>query len=129
MSDAGLRALAAGTLMPGFTGTTMPAWIGSALGAGLGSVCLYGDQPAAPRDSWPRSCGRLRAASPTVLLTLDEEGGDVTRLHYLTGSNQPRQRRARALDDPATTAASAAAIGRRAGGARLQPRTSPPMPT
>ncbi|MFF5793589.1 glycoside hydrolase family 3 N-terminal domain-containing protein [Paeniglutamicibacter sp. NPDC012692] len=109
LSDAGLRALAAGTLMPGFTGTTMPDWIGSALDAGLGSVCIYGTNLTSP-GQLADLMGRLRAASPTVLLTLDEEGGDVTRLHYLTGSNQPGNAVLGRINDPATTAASAAAI-------------------
>lgn len=108
-STAQLRTLAAGTLMPGFTGTSMPAWIGSALDAGLGSVCIYGTNLSSPTQL-ASLMGQLRAASTTVLLTLDEEGGDVTRLHYLTGSNQPGNAVLGRIDDPATTAASATAI-------------------
>lgn len=104
-----LRALAAGTLMPGFQGTEMPAWIGNALSEGLGSVCIYGTNLTSPAQL-ATLMGQLRAASDSVLLTLDEEGGDVTRLHYLTGSNQPGNAVLGRIDDPATTAASAAAI-------------------
>lgn len=109
MSEAQLRKLAAGTLMPGFTGLGMPAWIGSALDAGLASVCIYGTNLASP-GQLATLMGQLRAASSSVLLTLDEEGGDVTRLHYLTGSNQPGNAVLGRIDDPAATAASAAAI-------------------
>ena len=108
-SDAELRRLAAGTLMPGFTGTQMPDWISSALDDGLASVCIYGTNLVSPRQL-AALMGRLRAASPTALLTLDEEGGDVTRLHYLTGSNQPGNAVLGRINDPAATAASAAAI-------------------
>ncbi|MGL3806518.1 glycoside hydrolase family 3 N-terminal domain-containing protein [Paeniglutamicibacter sp. R2-26] len=108
-SDAELRRLAAGTLMPGFTGTQMPDWIGSALDDGLASVCIYGTNLVSPRQL-AALMGRLRAASPTALLTLDEEGGDVTRLHYLTGSNQPGNAVLGRINDPAATSASAAAI-------------------
>lgn len=104
-----LRSLAAGTLMPGFQGTNMPEWIGEALLQGLGSVCIYGTNLSSPAQL-ATLMGQLRAVSDSVLLTLDEEGGDVTRLHYLTGSNQPGNAVLGRIDDPATTAAAAAAI-------------------
>lgn len=104
-----LRTLAAGTLMPGFQGLVMPDWIAAALKAGLGSVCIYGTNLASPTQL-AALMGQLRAVSSSVLLTLDEEGGDVTRLHYLTGSDQPGNAVLGRIDDPATTASSAAAI-------------------
>ncbi|WP_324275572.1 glycoside hydrolase family 3 protein [Blastococcus brunescens] len=51
-------------------------------------------------------------------MALDEEGGDVTRLEYLTGSSYPGNLALGVVDDPAVTEAVAAAIGadlRRAG--------------
>ncbi|PQZ91143.1 glycoside hydrolase [Arthrobacter sp. MYb227] len=108
-SRAELRILAAGTLMPGFQGMVMPNWIATALKAGLGSVCIYGTNLSSPAQL-ATLMGQLRAVSSSVLLTLDEEGGDVTRLHYLTGSNQPGNAVLGRIDDPATTASSAAAI-------------------
>nr|WP_231366320.1 glycoside hydrolase family 3 N-terminal domain-containing protein [Zhihengliuella flava] len=95
--------------MPGFQGTTAPAWVLSALDEGLASVCIYGPNIASPAQV-TELMGALRAAAPQALFTLDEEGGDVTRLHYLTGSNQPGNAVLGRLNDPATTASSAAAI-------------------
>ena len=104
-----VRTLAAGTLMPGFQGTTVPAWIEAALADGLASVCLYGANLQDPAQL-ASLMGRLRELSGTALYTLDEEGGDVTRLHYLTGSPQPGNAVLGRLDDLALTSASAALI-------------------
>jgi len=105
-----IRRLAAGTLMPGFSGIAVPVWILDAYDAGLAAVCLYGTNVASPvqlRDL----CAGLRAHSPSTLIAVDEEGGDVTRLHYLTGSPQPGNAVLGRLDDVTLTATSAATIG------------------
>ncbi|RZU62680.1 beta-N-acetylhexosaminidase [Zhihengliuella halotolerans] len=104
-----MRTLAAGTLMPGFRGTRVPDWIISALDSGLASVCIYGPNIASP-EQLTGLMRQLRAASPSALLTLDEEGGDVTRLHYLTGSDQPGNAVLGRLDDESVTTAAAAQI-------------------
>jgi beta-N-acetylhexosaminidase len=105
-----LRRLAVGTLMPGFVGTTVPAWVGREYAAGLASVCLYAANVVDP-DQLARLCSSLRAAGPELLVAVDEEGGDVTRLHYPTGSTQPGNALLGRLDDTALTRASASAIG------------------
>lgn len=105
-----LRALAVATMLPGFTGSTLPEWVGAELRAGLGGVCLYGGNIRDHRQL-EALCAQVRDASPGALLALDEEGGDVTRLHYLQGSNQPGNAVLGRLDDPQVTAAAAAAIG------------------
>ncbi len=109
VSPEALERLIAGTLMPGFQGLTVPAWIEDALDGGLASVCLYGANLDTPEQLAALSA-RLRELSPTALLTLDEEGGDVTRLHYLTGSPQPGNAVLGRLDGEALTSASAALI-------------------
>ena len=53
------------------------------------------------------------AAGRDVVVALDEEGGDVTRLDARVGSSAPGAAALGALDDPATTEAVYAAIGRR----------------
>ncbi|WP_256793085.1 beta-N-acetylhexosaminidase [Terrabacter sp. Ter38] len=106
-----LRRLAVGTLMPGFVGTTVPAWIEREYAAGLASVCLYGANVVDP-DQLAQLCASLRAMAPDLLVAVDEEGGDVTRLHYPTGSTQPGNALLGRLDDTVQTRASAAAIGR-----------------
>lgn len=104
------RVLAAGTLMPGFSGTTTPAWVARALDSGLASVALYGTNLESP-GQLRALCADLRSLSPSLLLAVDEEGGDVTRLHYLTGSDQPGNAVLGRINDTELTAASAAAIG------------------
>jgi beta-N-acetylhexosaminidase len=106
-----LRRLAVGTLMPGFVGTSVPAWVEREYAAGLASVCLYGANVVDP-DQLARLCASLRSVAPDLLVAVDEEGGDVTRLHYPTGSTQPGNALLGRLDDTALTRASAAAIGR-----------------
>ncbi|GAA2470313.1 beta-N-acetylhexosaminidase [Terrabacter carboxydivorans] len=106
-----LRRLAVGTLMPGFVGTAVPAWIEREYAAGLASVCLYGANVVGP-DQLAQLCASLRSVAPDLLVAVDEEGGDVTRLHYPTGSTQPGNALLGRLDDIALTRDSASAIGR-----------------
>lgn len=109
MKSSQLRRLAAGSLMPGFVGTTAPQWLLEAFDDGLAAVCLFGTN----LQSWEQLsdlCTQLRQRAPHALLSVDEEGGDVTRLHYLTGSNQPGNAVLGRLNDLEATTASAAAI-------------------
>lgn len=119
-----LRRLAAGTLMPGFTGIAVPVWILDAYDAGLAAVCLYGTNVASPVQL-RELCAGLRAHSPNTLIAVDEEGGDVTRLHYLTGSPQPGNAVLGRLDDVELTAASASAIGHELAGLGINLNLAP----
>ncbi len=101
---------AAATLQPGFVGNRVPAWLERAHAGGLVSVCLYGDNVTGP-DGLARLCHELRERMPGVLLAVDEEGGDVTRLHYPTGSPAVGNAVLGRLGDEATTRDAAAAIG------------------
>jgi beta-N-acetylhexosaminidase len=81
------RAVSA-TLLPGFVGTALPEWVSTRLRGGLGGVCIFGTNIV--------SLAQLReltdsiyAANPRAIIAIDEEGGDVTRLHYATGSPLP----------------------------------------
>lgn len=109
MPSTDVRALALRTLMPGFAGTDVPAWLDDALRDGLGSVCLYGTN-VVDLPQLVALCADLRARSPRVLLATDEEGGDVTRLHYRTGSPYVGNGVLGRLDDLAATRAQAAWI-------------------
>src|SRR6478736_9082844 len=106
-----LRRLVAGTLMPGFVGTTVAPWVAREYAAGLAAVCLYGANVVDP-EQLAQLCVSLRSVAPDVIVAVDEEGGDVTRLHYPTGSTQPGNALLGRLDDTALTRDSAAAIGR-----------------
>jgi beta-N-acetylhexosaminidase len=105
-----LAADVAATLQPGFVGTTVPEWIVEARAAGLVSVCLYGDN-ASPEGGLEPVCADLRTRVPGVLLAVDEEGGDVTRVHYPQGSPAVGNAVLGRLDDEDLTRRSAAAIG------------------
>ena len=111
--DDGVRKrLVLGTLMPGFEGTTtVPAWINEAYAAGLASVCLHGPNVAGSQ-ALSSLCASLRAGRPDVIIAVDEEGGDVTRVHYLEGSPEPGNAVLGRLDDTRLTRESAARVGR-----------------
>ncbi|RKT79531.1 beta-N-acetylhexosaminidase [Terracoccus luteus] len=108
---AALRGLVAATLMPGFVGATVPDWVRRELRAGLRAVCLFGTN-LVDEEQFCALCADLRSERDDLVLAVDEEGGDVTRLHYLTGSPQPGNAVLGRLDDVAVTRRSAAAIGR-----------------
>ncbi|MCH1884286.1 glycoside hydrolase family 3 N-terminal domain-containing protein [Agrococcus sp. ARC_14] len=76
------------TLMPGFTGTTLPSWMAALLADGLVSCCLYGENVVDPAQLRGLT-DAMRAVRADVMVALDEEGGDVTRVHYATGSPFP----------------------------------------
>jgi beta-N-acetylhexosaminidase len=105
-----LPADVAATLQPGFPGSAVPEWLVRAYSEGLASVCLYGDNVSEP-DGLAGVCATVRDRMPGVLLAVDEEGGDVTRLHYPAGSTAVGNAVLGRLDDPATTRSVAAGIG------------------
>jgi beta-N-acetylhexosaminidase len=109
-TTADVRGLVLRTLMPGFPGTRVPDWLDAALADGLASVCLYASNVES-RDQLRDLCADLRSRSPRVVLAVDEEGGDVTRLHYRTGSPYVGNAILGRLDDVELTRRTAAAIG------------------
>jgi beta-N-acetylhexosaminidase len=105
-----LLALADQVLQPGFRGTTAPDWIRRRLSGGLGSVLLFGGN-VRDRAQTAALTAALRAENPDVLIAVDEEGGDITRLEAATGSSYPGNLALGAVDDPELTAAVARSIG------------------
>ncbi|PWJ27276.1 beta-N-acetylhexosaminidase [Branchiibius hedensis] len=99
-----------GVLLAAFDGTSIPAWLPTAYDAGLGGICLYGNN-IAEGSSLARLGREVRALAPDAVLTLDEEGGDVTRLHTLDGSPYPGNAALGRVDDVDATRVVAAAIG------------------
>lgn len=99
------------TLMPGFSGTVAPDWMLDALRDGLQAVCLYGNN-VRDRDQLAALGRALRGAAPTALIAIDEEGGDVTRLHYAEGAPYPGAAVLGRIDDPAYTEEIGARVGR-----------------
>lgn len=112
MSDAtAVRRAAHRVVLGAFDGTDVPAWVPEVVDAGLGGICLYGNNLSAGPEAVVDLARTISASAPSLVLALDEEGGDVTRLHYTTGSPYPGNAVLGRVDDLATTHAVAAAIG------------------
>ncbi|MFJ9741502.1 glycoside hydrolase family 3 protein [Streptomyces sp. NPDC101166] len=99
-------------LQPGFPGTTAPDWLLRRLGEGLASVGLFGRNVASP-EQLASLTARLRAEREDVIVAIDEEGGDVTRLEVRTGSSFPGNLALGTVDDVELTREVARELGRR----------------
>ncbi|WEB40490.1 glycoside hydrolase family 3 protein [Streptomyces yunnanensis] len=99
-------------LQPGFTGTTAPDWLLHRLDEGLTTVALFGRNVHDPEQLAALS-GRLRDVREDLLIAIDEEGGDVTRLEVRGGSSFPGNLALGAVDDTELTRAVARELGRR----------------
>jgi beta-N-acetylhexosaminidase len=104
-----LERLAATCLFPGFPGTEPPDWVRRWLGDGLGGVVLYAWNVES-RGQLAELTSALRAEREDVLVAIDEEGGDVTRLEAETGSSYPGNAALGAVDDVVLTEQVAAAM-------------------
>lgn len=102
---------ALGVLLPGFVGTELPAWLDARLRDGLAGVCLFGENIVS-RAQVRALTDAIRAANPLALIAIDEEGGDVTRLYYDTGSPYPGNALLGRIDDHDLTAEVARAVAR-----------------
>ncbi|MCX5162867.1 glycoside hydrolase family 3 protein [Streptomyces sp. NBC_00264] len=99
-------------LQPGFTGTTAPDWVLRRVDEGLASVALFGRNIRTPEQVTALTA-QLRAERDDLLVAIDEEGGDVTRLEVRTGSSFPGNLALGHVDDLALTRAVAQELGRR----------------
>ncbi|MCX4746808.1 glycoside hydrolase family 3 protein [Kitasatospora sp. NBC_01287] len=98
-------------LQPGFEGTTSPEWVRRHVAAGLGSVALFG-RNVSDQAQLAALTAELRQENPDILIAIDEEGGDVTRLEVGSGSSWPGSLALGAVDDPALTRDVARELGR-----------------
>ncbi|MFY1671829.1 glycoside hydrolase family 3 protein [Plantactinospora sp. WMMB334] len=106
-----LSSLAAAVLQPGFVGTTRPPdWVRRWLGEGLGAVVLFA-RNVVDTEQVTALTAALRAERPDVLVAIDEEAGDVTRLESRLGSSRPGNLALGAVDDPELTEAIARDLG------------------
>ncbi|WP_210438475.1 glycoside hydrolase family 3 N-terminal domain-containing protein [Nocardioides xinjiangensis] len=76
-----VRSLALRVLLPGFEGTTLPADYRELLEQGLGGICYFGSNTADGPAALAALSAAIRAANPVAVIAVDEEGGDVSRLH------------------------------------------------
>jgi beta-N-acetylhexosaminidase len=97
--------LGAALVLPSFPGSDPPDWIRRFLADGGRGIVLF----AYNVDDLPVLAASLRAEREDVLLAVDEEGGDVTRLEWREGSSYPSAAALGALDEPALTEEVAAA--------------------
>ena len=107
--SAELERLAASCLFPGFPGVEPPDWIRRWLERGLGGVVLYSWNVESD-SQLARLSRALQAERGDVLIAIDEEGGDVTRLEATTGSSYPGNAALGAVDDVELTEQVAAAM-------------------
>jgi beta-N-acetylhexosaminidase len=110
MTEGGLEPAAAACLFPGFDGLGVPKWLRRLLADGLGGVVLFARNVRDP-EQLAALTASLRAERPELLIAVDEEGGDVTRLEAGAGSSFPGNLALGAVDDVALTRRVAAAIG------------------
>ena len=108
--SAELERLAAGCLLAGFEGRAVPDWLRRWLEAGLGGVCLFAWNVES-REQVTELTAALRAERDDVVISIDEEGGDVTRLEADVGSSYPGNWALGVVDDVALTERVASAIG------------------
>jgi beta-glucosidase-like glycosyl hydrolase len=103
MSDLSLERLVNATLLVPFPGATAPRWVLDGLERGVSGVTLFainGNVPGA--EELTALTARMRQVADP-LVSIDEEGGDVTRLAHETGSPYPGSAALGAVDDPAVT--------------------------
>ncbi|WP_055481663.1 glycoside hydrolase family 3 protein [Sphaerimonospora mesophila] len=106
-----LLRLADTVILPGFEGTTAPDWVRRRLGGGLAGVVLFSRNVATPAQVAGLTA-ELRAENPGVLIGIDEEAGEVTRLEARTGSSRPGNYALGVVDDEELTEQVARDIGR-----------------
>ncbi|MFC4034855.1 glycoside hydrolase family 3 protein [Streptomyces polygonati] len=105
-----LRRLALSVLQPGFVGTEAPDWILRAINEGLSSVVLF-SRNIVSSEQVARLTAQLRSENPSLIVAIDEEAGDVTRIESSTGSTRPGNFALGAVDDAELTAAVSRDLG------------------
>jgi beta-N-acetylhexosaminidase len=106
-----LDELALRVQLPAFPGTTLAREVGVLLGEGLGGVCLFGSNTADGPEAVAELTAAIHAAGPGAVVAVDEEGGDVTRLHALAGSPVLGPGALGAVDDLELTRETGRAVG------------------
>lgn len=107
--SADVERLALAVQLASFPGTSLPPEWARLLRDGLGGICLFGSNTADGRVA--DLTREIRDLAPTAVIATDEEGGDVTRLHYASGSPFLGAAALGAADDLALTRATGAMVG------------------
>lgn len=101
---------AAACVFAGFPGPAPPDWVRRRLQEGLGGVVLFAWN-VVDAEQVAGLTAALRAERREVVVAIDEEGGDVTRLEAATGSSYPGNLALGAVDDVELTRRVAASMG------------------
>lgn len=102
--------LALRCILPGFVGTSVPDWVRRRAAEGLGGVVLFA-RNVESHEQLAALNASLHSERPALLIAIDEEGGDVTRLEARTGSSYPGNLALGAAGDLALTTRVAEAMG------------------
>lgn len=105
-----LDRLAAAVLLTGFEGPRVPESLRPWLERGIGGVCLFAWNVETPAQV-AELTAELRRDRPDLVISIDEEGGDVTRLEAQEGSSFPGNLALGVVDDVELTERVAQAIG------------------
>jgi beta-N-acetylhexosaminidase len=105
-----LERVASRCIFPGFEGPVVPDWLRRRLAEGLGGVVLYAWNVAS-REQLRALTVDLRSEQPDLMIAIDEEGGDVTRLEADKGSSYPGNAALGVVDDVQLTERVAASLG------------------
>jgi beta-N-acetylhexosaminidase len=105
-----LERLASSCIFPGFEGPVVPDWVRRRIAEGLGGIVLYAWNVESP-EQLRALTDDLRSERADVLIAIDEEGGDVTRLEAGTGSSYPGNAALGAVDDVELTQRVASSLG------------------
>src|SRR5687767_79843 len=97
--DRSLMRLADSVLQPGFVGTTPPDWLRRRLSEALGGVVLF-SRNIVNIEQVAALSAAMFAENPDVMIAVDEESGDVTRLEVTSGSTRPGNYALGWVDDP-----------------------------
>lgn len=108
--DPTLSAWADAVLLPCFDGTVPPDWIRRRVAGGLGGVCLFA-RNVGDGARLADLTAALHAERDGVVIAIDEEAGDVTRIDAATGSRFPGAAALGRVDDVALTAVIAGQVG------------------
>jgi beta-N-acetylhexosaminidase len=111
MMTTDLDRLALAVQLAAFPGPVLADDAAVLVSQGLGGICLFGSNTAAGPGALAQLVGTARAVRADLVVAVDEEGGDVTRLHAVAGSPALGAATLGAIDDPALTRDVAAGIG------------------
>lgn len=111
MTSVAVEELALRALLPSFRGPSLPGEWAALLGEGLSGICLFGSNLTGRVEDVVDLVAAVRAVRPDALVAIDEEGGDVTRLHVAAGSPVLGAAALGAVDDLSLTETAGRVVG------------------